>query len=125
MIRRSIIVILVLAVLAIGANDAWRYVQAQQRLRDTTYTVARWAAENAPSQSRDAIAAQLVTMAAPSGVTVTMYGQNDTGVQVWAKTEVPGTIVTSTLANLLVGKSLAEASASPMTIKDYREAGIR
>jgi len=125
MIRRTIIVVLVIAVVAVAANDAWRYVQAQQRLRDTTYTIARWAAENALSESRDAVAAKLVTMAAPSGVTVTMYGQTDTGVQVWTQTRVEGTIVASTIANLLVGKPLGEASATPFIIKDYREAGIK
>jgi len=124
MIRRTIVIVLVLAVLAVAANDIWRYAQAQQRLRDTTYTIARWAAENALSESRDEVASKLVTMAGPSGVTVTMYGQTETGVQVWTQTKVEGTIVASTLANLLVGKPFAEASSTPFIIKDYRVAGI-
>ncbi len=125
MIRRSIVIILVLAVLAVAANDTWRYVQAQRRLRDTTYTIARWAAENAPSSSRDAIADELVTMAAPAGVTVTMYGQDDAGVQVWTKTDVPGLIVLGTAMNLAQGKSLGEAMSTSPSVKDFRRAGIR
>jgi len=124
-VRKTIVIVLVIAVVAVAANDVIRYVQAQQRLRDTTYSLARWAAENAPSSSRDAIANDLMTKAAPSGVTVTMYGQTDTGVQVWTQTEVPGLIVAGGLVNLVRGVPLGEAMSAPVTIKDYLQAGIR
>ena len=74
--------------------------------------------------SRDAIADGIVTMAAPTGVTVTMYGQDDTGIQVWTKTEVPGLMVLGTAMNLFQGKSLGEAMSTAPTIKDFRTAGI-
>ena len=125
MVRKTIVIVLVIALVAVVANDVFRYAQAQQRLRDTTYDLARWAAENAPSASRDAIAKDLVAQAGPSGVTVTMYGQTDTGVQVWTQAEVPGLIVAGGLVNLLRGVPLGEAMSTPVTIKDYLEAGIR
>jgi len=125
MVRKTLLIVLVVAVVALIANDVWRYTQATQRLRDTTYTISRWAAENAPSSSRDDVAAEIVQMARPSGVTVTMYGQSETGVQVWTQTEVPGVIVAGTLVNLLQGMSFSEARNSPLTIKDYRVAGIQ
>jgi Flp pilus assembly protein TadG len=124
-IRKTVVIAIVVACVAVIANDAWRYIEAQQRLRETTYTVARWAAENAPSQSRNEIVRQIVAQAAPSGVTITMYGQADTGVQVWTQTDVRGTIVAGTLLGLIRGKSLSEAPATSPIIKDYREAGIR
>jgi Flp pilus assembly protein TadG len=125
MVRQTIVIVLVVALLAVIGNDVWRYVQAQQRLRDTTYTISRWAAENALDESRDHVAKELVEKAAPAAVTVTMYGQSDTGVQVWTQTEVPGLIFAGTLVNMMQGKPFAEASSSPLVIKDYREAGIQ
>ncbi len=66
-----------------------------------------------------------MAQAGPSGVTVTMYGQTDTGVQVWTQAEVPGLIVAGGLVNLLKGVPLGEAMSAPVTIKDYLEAGVR
>lgn len=123
--KRFIVGVVIVALLLVAANDLWRYVESQRRLRDTTYTVSRWAAENAQTMSRDQAAASIASMAAASGVTVTMYGQTDDGVQVWTQTEVPGTIVAATVANLLVGKGLSQAVAEPFTIRDYRRAGIK
>jgi len=123
--RRFIVGAVIVALLLIAVNDIWRYVETQQKLRETTYTIARWAAENAPSMKRDAVANEIVAMAAPSQVTVTMYGQNDQGVQVWTQKEVSGTIVAGTLANMLLGKSFSEAMAAPFVVKDYRQAGIK
>jgi Flp pilus assembly protein TadG len=125
MVRKTVVIVLVIALVAVVANDVFRYAQAQQRLRDTTYDLARWAAENAPSASREAIANNLVTQAGPAGVTVTMYGQTDTGVQVWTQAEVPGLIVAGGLVNLMQGVPLNRALSDPVKIKDYLEAGIR
>jgi Flp pilus assembly protein TadG len=125
MVRKTLVIVLVIALVAVIANDVFRYAQAQQRLRDTTYDIARWAAENAPSSSRNAMAKALVAKASPSAVTVTMYGQTDTGVQVWTQAEVPGLIVAGGLVNLLKGMPLNKAMSSPLTIEDYREAGVR
>jgi len=125
MARRFIFGAIVVALLLVGVNDMWRYIQAQQQLRDTTYTIARWAAENAPAMKRDKVANQIVALAASDGVTVTMYGQNDQGVQVWTQKEVSGTIAAATVVNMLLGKSFSEAGKTPLLVKDYREAGIK
>jgi len=125
MVRKTIVIALVVAVIALIANDVWRYAEAQQRLRDTTYSISRWAAETALDEPRDRVAKELVEKAAPAGVTVTMYGQSETGVQVWTQTEVPGLIFAGTIVNMMQGKSFAEASSSPLVIKDYRQAGVR
>jgi Flp pilus assembly protein TadG len=124
MVQRTITIVLILAVVAIGVHDAWRYATAQQMLRDTTYDLARWAAENATTLSRDQAASQLAVMGASSGVTVYQYGQSSGGVQVWTETEVPSTIVAATIVNLLAGKPLSEATSAPFIIRDYREAGL-
>lgn len=124
MAQRTVAIILILAVVAIGAHDAWRYGSAQQRLRDTTYELARWAADNASTLSRDKAAAQLAAMGAEEGVTVYQYGQTARKIQIWTETEVPNTVVAATIVNMVAGKPFSEARSAPFMIRDYREAGI-
>lgn len=125
MVRKTVLIVVVVAIVAIAVNDVWRYTAAQRRLRDTTYSISRWAAENAMTRTRDDVAAELVEMARPAGVTVTVYGQTDMGVQVETKTEVPGVIVAGGIVNLMQGASFSEAWSRPLTIKDYRTAGVQ
>lgn len=125
MVRRFIVTAIMLGIVLVGVNDAWRYIQAQQTLRDTTYTIARWAAENAPGMSREQVVARIVAMAAPSNVTVAMYGQTDNGIVVRTRKGVPGTIVLGPVINMASGKSFSEALSTTPTIEDYRQAGIK
>jgi Flp pilus assembly protein TadG len=124
MAQRTIAIILILVVVAIGAHDAWRYASAQQQLRDTTYELARWAAENASTLSRDQAAVQLAAMGAKDGITVYQYGQSPQKIEIWTETEVASTIVIATVANMIAGKPFSEATSAPFMIRDYREAGI-
>jgi hypothetical protein len=125
MVKRTITILLILAVLGIIAYDTWKYVSAQQRLRDATYELTRWAGENADTMSRDQAAAQLAAMGSERGVTVYQYGQSDQGVQVWTETTVDDTVVAGTVANLVAGTPLSEAVGAPFVIRDYREAGVQ
>ena len=125
MVRKTVVIVLVIALVAVVANDVFRYAQAQQRLRDTTYDSPAGLPRTPRPPRATRSPKHLVAQAGPSGVTVTMYGQTDTGVQVWTQAEVPGLIVAGGLVNLLKGVPLSKAMSAPVTIKDYLEAGIR
>lgn len=125
MVRRIIGIIILLAVLVIAGNDGWRYVTAQQALRDTTYDLATWAATNASTMTRNAAATTLASMAQTRGVRVYQYGQNEQGIQVWTEAPVTKTIAVATIVNLAKGRPFAEARKEPLMIRDYREAGYR
>jgi hypothetical protein len=125
MTRRIVITIVVVAIAAVVANDAWRYATAQRQLRDTTYELARWAGENAPDMPRDALAAELATMARQRGVTVYEYGQNDQGIELRTRTSVEGILLIDGVQNLLNGAPVSEAFETPLAITDYRKAGTR
>lgn len=125
MIQRTLGIILILAIIAVGGYDAWRYTETQERLRKTTYELARWAAENASTLSREQAAQQLVTMATAKEVVVYQYGQTENGAQVWTQAEVKDTIVAGIIANMVAGKPFAEARKAPFIIRDYREAGFQ
>lgn len=111
--------------LFVAANDGWRYGMRQKVLNDATYELARWAAENADTLSRDQAASRLAQMGAARGITVYQYGQTDQNVQVWTQTNVTGTIIAGTFSSLMQGKSFDQARSAPFIIRDYREAGIQ
>lgn len=121
MIKRILGIVLVLSVLAIAANDAYRYIATQRRLGDTTYALAKWAGENASTMSREGAAIQLDQMAVPRGVRVYQYNQGDQGVQVWTSANVTGTLAVGTVAGLIAGKTIRTAFRTPFEIRDYRQ----
>jgi len=125
MIKRTLGILLVLAIVGIAVHDLWRYVSAEQRLQDATYELARWAAENADGMRREQAGVQLVAMATPMGVKVYQYDQTDSGIQIWTETSVPDTIVVGTIANLIEGRPVSESIGAPFTVRDYQEAGMR
>jgi hypothetical protein len=122
MIRRAIVIAIVIVGVVVIANDAWRYVEAQQRLRDTTYSIARWAAENAPSQSRNEVAREIsatLRLASQSRCMVRQTRACKSGLSPTCEHH-PGQPARGPHSN----KSFQDA-ASPHRSKDYREAGIR
>ncbi len=119
--RRLIIGVLAIGILALAANDAWRFLDAQRTLRDTTFALTAWAGEQAAESERDEVAQELVAQAAPTGVRVTRYGQTEVEVQVWTEIDVTGTVVAATVANMVLGKSYAEARSVPFVLSDYRQ----
>lgn len=119
--RRFILGVLAIGILALAANDAWRYLDAQRTLRDTTFDLAAWAGEHAAEVGRDEVARELVNQATPMGVRVTRYGQTDVEVQVWTEIDVTGTVVAATAANMVLGKSYAEARSAPLVLSDHRQ----
>lgn len=125
MFQRTIGIILIVAIVAVAAYDSWRFIETQERLRKTTYDLARWAGDNASTMSRDETARQLVELATPKDVVVTQYGQNDNGIRIWTSIEVRNTIVAGIIANMVAGRSFSEARNAPFIIRDYREAGFQ
>lgn len=124
MIRRTILVLLVLAVLGIGANDAWRFAQTQSHLRRVTYELTKWAAENASALSRDQAATRLAAAAQSQGVTLVGYDQDGAHVTLSTREEVTGTILVGTVYNLVSGVEFSKSSTTPFFATDRREAGV-
>lgn len=122
--RRMITWILVLAVVGVLGSDIWTYTKAARNLDDATYELSRWALGVSGTGNRDQVAAQLVQQAAPYGVRVYQYDQNDNGVRVWTEDDVSGTILLGTVWNVIKGVAPREAYGKPFVIRDYGEAGI-
>lgn len=120
--KRFLYITLVVIVVAVAANDALRYSQAQRRLADTTFDLARYGAEHL-NESRDKVAGELVTMAGRDRVRVTMYGQGPKGIEIWTATNVEGTVFVGPVYNMILGKKFADAISTPLVITTYRAAG--
>ncbi len=122
MIKRFIVALLVVAVIAIAANDTWRYLGATQAMREASFALAQWAGQNAASLTRDQAAGELAAQAQAAGVRLVMYDQKDGRARIWVEKDVEGTIVAGTVNSLLVGESFGVAVQKPLVISDYREA---
>jgi len=120
--KRFLYIMLAVIVVAVIANDALRYSQAQRRLADTTFDLARYGAEHL-NEPRDKVASELVTMAGQNGVRVTMYGQGPNGIEIWTATNVEGTVFVGPVYNMVLGKKFADAISTPLVITTYRAAG--
>lgn len=123
--RKLLAALVVVAVLAIGFNDAGRYAVRQKELNDVTYELAAWAADHTDRLSRDQAAAELARMGAARGITVYQYGQTEQNIQIWTQAEVTGTIIAGTVINLTKGLPFAQARNAPIVIRDYQEAGVK
>ena len=124
--KRAIVIALVIATLAVVANDASRFATAQRSLDSLTYDLATSAAQQAQTGvPREVVGGQIAAAAQASGVTVYQYGQTEDEAQVWTRTTVPGTIVAGRISALLAGKPFAEAMRADLVIADHYEAGIR
>lgn len=118
---KRIMVILAIVLIGIGVNDVAKYVKGQADLRESTYDLTRWAADNVRGQSREEAARRVAEQAAPDGVTIYQYGQTEEGIQIWTSREVEGTVFAGTVMNLIQGMSFAEARKAPFRITDYQE----
>lgn len=69
---------ILVVVLVVIANEVGRYVQAAERLNDTTNRLSEYAAENGRELGRNRTAQRLAEMGQETSVTVMGYGQDAT-----------------------------------------------
>jgi len=123
--KKYVYLVILVAVLAVGANDGGRIFVAKSTLRSDTGTLASWASNNADGLPRDEVAAQLMEAAAVQSIELEQYGQDQTGVQIWTKTTVDGLWIWGTYKATLDGTPFGKAVGSPLTIHDYASAEYR
>lgn len=124
MLRRLLVTVMFLGLFGIAINDAWRVSSEYKHLREVTYDVTRWAAENADTMTRDQAAARILADAGARGVTLYAYDQTDKAVRVYTSAEVDGTILAGPIYNMVEGATLDQAYDRPLTIRDHRDAGF-
>jgi hypothetical protein len=120
--RKLVLTVIVIGLLAVAAHDIWRFAARQNVLSDVSLDVTRWAGESATNMSQEAIAAEIVRQAAQQDVRIARYEQTDAVVRVWAETDVWGTWVAGTVMNMAQGKSFSEAREAPLVLRTYRDA---
>lgn len=123
--KKVIYLLLVVAVLAVLANDGGRLFVGKSTLRANTGTLASWAMNNAGSMTRDQTAQELVNQATALELRVYQYGQDNDGIQLWTETDVTGLWVLGTYKATLDGVPFRKAIGSPIVIKDYAAAQYR
>jgi len=123
--KKLVVALLFIAVLAILANDGGRVFVAKSKLKADTGTLASWAENNAGSMTREQAATQLVERANQIGVRITQYGQDADGVKIWTERDVTGLWVLGTYKATLDGVPLRQALGRSIVIKDYVETQYR
>lgn len=117
--KKLIFLLLVVAVLAVLANDGGRLFVAKSTLKADTSTLASWAMNNAGGMSRNEAAAQLVERARVLNFRIAQYGQTQDGVEIWTESDVTGLWVLGTYTALLDGVPLQQARGRSIVIKEY------
>ncbi|HET6498024.1 MAG TPA: hypothetical protein VFH17_03115 [Coriobacteriia bacterium] len=101
--KKVVFVALGIALAIVFINDLGAYVSARRAVIEATRQAADTAAGAAQS-GRDAAARAAAETAAQQGVTVYLYDQDDTRVEVWGRIEITGSWVYAPAAALLEGR---------------------
>jgi len=123
--KKVIYLLLVVAVLAILANDGGRLFVGKSTLRANTGTLASWAMNNAGSMTKDQTAQELAARSTALKLRVYQYEQDNDGIQLWTEADVTGLWVLGTYKATLDGVPFRKAVGSPIVIKDYAAAQYR
>jgi hypothetical protein len=113
--RIVLILVLVVAVIAVVANDAGRYSNTKYNLGTATETLVDKVASSVRGQTRDQAAAHAAELATGFGIRVYQYDQDSQGVRVWTESTVSGTWVLARFMAWRAGKPLD----TPLVVRDY------
>jgi hypothetical protein len=107
-VKKAIVVLLVLLVLATPINDVGRYLSATYTLDNATQTILD-AAQTASRghKPRNVGGGAAVSAASAQGVTLYGYDQNDVNITVWTEMPVTGTWVIGPYMAWKAGKPLS------------------
>lgn len=118
--KKLLIVAVVLAVAITFVHDLGVYVSARRALVESTRDAAELAA-GMSNASRDEAARAAADKAAERGVTVYMYDQDGTRVELWTRIEVEGTWVYAPVSAFIEGR----ASEDPPVLEHYETSPVR
>lgn len=118
--KKLLIIAVVLAVAITFVHDLGAYVNARRALIEGSREAAEVAA-GLGSSGRDEAARSAAEKAAERGVTVYMYNQDSTRVEVWAKIEVDETWVYAPVTALIEGRDADQ----PPVLEHYETSPLR
>jgi hypothetical protein len=126
LLKRLLVIILVVALVAIPINDLVRFLGAFYSLDNVTRAAALTAAEQAKRSRADRTGpgTAAVEYAAARGVHVSGYDQDQSKVTVWTDAPVPGTLAWGPLTAAFARKPFKQWWASPPLIRAKAEALI-
>ena len=115
--KRVLIIVFWLAVVALILNDGGRYAQAVIDLQRSTGEVLDSAALGAAKQTQSQLGAQIGTLAATQDIRVTQFASSPTGVTLWTEEDVVGTWVIGPYVALSHGVPFKQAFSTPLTVR--------
>ena len=115
--KRVLIIVFWLAIVALILNDGGRYGQAVIDLHTSTGQVLDSAALGAAKQTQAQLGAQIGALAATQGIRVTQFAAGPTGVTLWTEEDVKGTWVIGPYVAMARGVPFKQAFATPLTVK--------
>lgn len=118
--KKVLVIALIVGVAVTFVHDLGAYVDVRRTLVEATRDAADIAAGLATT-GRDTAARAAADAAAERGVTVYLYDQDDTRVEIWAKMEVEGTWVYGPFTALVE----ARPSEQPPMLEYYATTPIR
>ncbi len=105
--KKFLIVIVIAAVAVVFLNDVGIFVNTRRNLIEATREAAETAA--GVGGTRDDAARVAADRAAERGITVYLYDQDETQVEVWTKVDLDGTWVYGLLSALVEGRAQGES----------------
>ena len=117
--KRILIIVFWVAVVALILNDGGRYAQGVIDLRTSTGRVLDHAALGAAKLTQAQLAQQIGALAATQEIRVTQFATGPDGLTIWTEEDVKDTWVIGPYLAVNRGVPIRQALATPFTIK-YR-----
>lgn len=114
--KRFVLSVIVLALLAVVVNDGGRYLRSYSDLNLETKNLASWATINARDLAAQEAFNALAQRAEPKGVAIVRYDSDGHRFQFSTQTNVSGTWVVGTVMAMRQGVPLREARNTPIAI---------
>ena len=115
--KRTLWIVLLVALVAIAVNDGGRYAQALTDLHSSTAQVLDSASLGAAHESQTRLAQQIGDLAATQQIRVVQFASGPQGVTIWTEEDVKGTWVLGPYLAMARGVPFRQALATPLVIK--------
>ncbi|MDR3686734.1 MAG: hypothetical protein P4L93_07255 [Coriobacteriia bacterium] len=123
--KRVLIIIFWLAVVALILNDGGRYAQAVIDLHRSTGQVLDSAVLGAPKETQAQLGAQIGALATTQGIRVTQFASDPSGVTLWTEEDVQGTWVIGPYVAMSHGVPFRQALTTPIVVKYQATEALR
>jgi broad specificity polyphosphatase/5'/3'-nucleotidase SurE len=124
-LKRILIIVFWIAVVALVLNDGGRYAQGVIDLRTSTGQVLDSAALVAPKLTQTQLGEQIGALAATQGIRVTQFAIGPTGVTLWTEEDIKDTWVIGPYLAVSHGVPVQQAFATPIVVTYQATAALR